>query len=375
MQRAASGGETTCIDASGVSGDARLRVTDDMSGGLTFGLYATRAPVPLLGAPRTPFDLAYLLQGSASAVDEPSPTHCGGPLPADFLTSLPVQAVPLSALRRGATTASLTGVSTFLAGGLAGTAHSSIVLHVQRLRGGTARTKARPTPIADEDRVISVEYRVAKVAGTISVKAASDPSTCAAFGACGLTGMLRVQPGPGLGTAYVIAYDVASTSGARLRRAVGLAPGKIPRYAQVSGLATWTSKIGTVSATFERGGSLACSDVTPLPVSALEINANGNRATAMFGGRDYAELAPTRDLLRTRCPGPVLSDLLTHNTALATINLPVTALGQRTLTLHLTRGTSVRAPGFTWQSLPALTIVLKRIKVTERLVPSSAFYS
>ncbi len=375
VQRAASGGVDTCIDTAAVRGDTRLRVTDDASGGLTFGLYATRAPVPLLGVPQTPFDLAYELEGSASAVDEPAPTHCGGPLPADFLPSLPARAVPLSALRRGASTVDLSGVSTFAAGGLAGTARSSIVLHVRRLRSLTVHRKPRPTPMIDEDRVISVEYRVAKVAGTIAVRAAADPSTCAAFAACGLDGSLTVRPGPGQGTAYVIAYDVASTSGTRLRRAVGLASGKIPRYAQVSGLATWTSTTGTVSAAFERGGSPACRDVTPLPLSALELNVKGGRAIATFGGTDYADLAPIRDLLRTRCPGPLLSDLLAHNAALATSNTPISALGQRTLTLRLTHGTTVRAPGFTWRSLPALTIMLQRVRVTETLVPSSAFYS
>jgi hypothetical protein len=279
----------------------------------------------------------------------------------------------LAALRRGPTTIDLSGASSFAAGGLVGTARSTIVLHVQRLQGGKVHTQPPPTSISNEDRVITVHYKVVKVAGSVAVNVAGSRSTCAGFDVCRLAGTLTLHPGPAHGEAYVVAHDLATTSGARLRSAVGLAPGPIPKYAQVFGLTTLTSKAGSVSETLDRDGAVACRDSTPLPVSAVEIAVDGKRATATFGGADFAELPPIRDLLRTRCPGPTAADLTASNRALATIAFPVTVLARRTITLHFSRAITIAAAGFSWSSRPSLTIVLRRTRVTERLVPSSDF--
>lgn len=372
VQRPAADGSHTCIDAARLNEDAQLPVSSDASGGLTVGLYAAHSTFAL-GVPETPLDLAYGLETSGAVIDEPPPTRCGGPLPADFLPALSGRRVSLAALRRGAMTINLSGVAPFAAGGLSGTARSTIVLRVGRLRGREVQTRPAPTRISDEDRVIIVQYQVAKVAGSVGVDVLSSPSSCAGFDVCGLGGTLTIGPGPAHGKAYVIAYDLASTSNERLRRSIGLAPGKIPAFAQVFGLATWASKTASISAALDRDGRPACRDSTPLPVGALEIDVHGKHVVAKFGASDLADVRPVRDLLRTRCPGPTLAASGSGSGALATTDVPVRTLGQRTLTLRLTRGITTTAPGFTWRSRPNLTIVLRRTRVTERLVPSSAF--
>lgn len=373
VQRAYPDGIRTCVDVTRFGEDARLPVSSDVAGGLTFGLYAAHPTFELFGPPHTPLTLAYGFLFSAPQADEPAPTRCGGPLPSDFLPSVPTQRVALATLRRGATRIDLSGVAPFAAAGLAGTAASTIVLHVRRLRGGSRQGRPRPTPLSDENRVITVEYRVARVAGSVAVDVAGNPSTCAELDACGLRGTLTLRPGPARGDAYVIAYDSATTGGRRLRRSVGLAPGKPPPYAQVSGLAKWTSSAGTITAAIDRNGTQVCNDTAPIPVGAVELEVKAKRVTATFGGSGYAALTPSRDALRTRCQGPTAADVIAHNAGLATAQLPLAALRRRTLTVHLTTGAAVTAPGFTWRSRPDLTIVLRQTGVTERLVPSSAF--
>src|ERR1700722_17126616 len=88
VQRSYADGTRTCIDTAGFGDDARLPVSSDVAGELTFGLYAAHPTFRLLAAPQTPLDLAYGFLLSAPGSDEPAPTHCGGPLPSDFLPSI-----------------------------------------------------------------------------------------------------------------------------------------------------------------------------------------------------------------------------------------------------------------------------------------------
>jgi hypothetical protein len=374
VSRVDSTGTHTCTDTSVPTDDAQLPVAADATGGLTFRLFSPHAPLPLLGSVvETPLSLLVEFLAKGQLVDEPSPTHCGGPLPGDVLPGFPARRVSLARLRGGATTINLSGAVPFAERGFSGLARSTIVLRIKRLRGHRQRTRIPPTPLSAQDRVLTVQYRVAKVGGSVAVDAASVPSTCAAFDVCGLKDALSVQPGAAHGTAMLIAYDSASTSGRLLRRVVGLGKGRLPPGAQAFGLASWSSGQGSVSSMLTSGASQSCRDSAALPVGAVEISVHGRSATAIFGGSDLTQLSPVRDLLRTRCPGPVAGDVSSDGRGMAMSTFPVRVLGRRMITLHLTRGISVKAPGFSWTSRPNLTIVLHRISVTERLVPSSYF--
>jgi hypothetical protein len=297
--------------------------------------------------------------------------HCGGPLPSDFLPALPSQSTTISELRRGPTAINLSGQAPFSAAGLTGTVRSTIVLHIQQLRR-TAIHMPRRVPLRDENRVITATYRIARLAGSVAVDVAGDPSTCAAFDACEVDGTLSVHPGAAHGRAYVLAYDSASTTAAVLRRSLGLARGRPARYASAAGLATWTSSGGTISAALNRAGIPACAATASISRAAINIAVKRERAIATFGDRDYATLPPEQDLLRTRCPGPDAADLASGK-ALATGSIPLRALGRRTVTFRLRQGAGTTANGYRWRTRPNLTIVLRRIRVTQQFVPSSDF--
>jgi hypothetical protein len=367
-----------CADTSRFGDEIQLPVTETGSGGLRFGLFAHKVTLPSFGPPQTPLALVFNYIAAGSQPDEPAPTACGGPLPGDFLRLLPGRTVSLRRLASGATTIDLSGTAAFSSGGLSGTVRSNIVLHVAKLRGSVVPTRRPHVPLSQENRVLYVHYRIARVTGSVGVGFNDVPSTCAAFDSCGMSGAVDVQPGSAHGSFEMIAYDDASVSSTALRRSVGLEPGRPPRGEQVGGIGIWRSTTGTVSEKVQRSGVLFCQDSAHIPVGGIDIAVTGRRATADFGDTGGLQLlTPERDLLRTRCSGPVMADL--SGAGLAREVFPARWLGRRTLTLHLTRGTSVGvpalgpAPAFTWHSQPDLTVVLQRTGVTEKLLPSSDF--
>jgi hypothetical protein len=302
----------------------------------------------------------------------PLGTNCGGPLPTDALQGLPTRTVSLRALRTAATRIDLSGSAPFAAGGLAGTVESSVLVRVRKARVRRAQRPRRATRPRPSDRPpfrnIAVEYRLARMTGSVPVEVAAEPPTCVALDACGLAGRLTVTPGPARGEAYVFAY--ARLPRIALRRALGLAPGPRPRKVAVYGYLTWTRARGAVSAALDRNGTPACRDTTPLSNGFIELRARGRRVTARFAGG--GEGLGGADVLRTRCPGPLLADL-GRGTRLAVGRIPRRALGRRTLTLHLDQGATALTPGYRLRSQPDLRIVLEREKVEEEQVPEPVF--
>jgi hypothetical protein len=297
----------------------------------------------------------------------PLGTNCGGPLPADTLRRLGTRTVSMRGLLKGPTMIDLSGSAPFAAGGLAGTVESTVLVRVRKARvrrGPFRRRRPSPPPSGRPPlRSLSVEYRLARMTGSVPVELDAEPLACAPLDACGLSGTLTVTPGPARGEAYVFVYGRQSK--AALRRAVGLVPGPPPRKVSVYGYLTWSRARGTVSAALERDGRPACRDTTPLSDGAIDLRVRGRRVTARFAG---AETLAASDALRTRCPGPLLADLR-RGTRLAVGRIPRGALGRRRLTLHLDQGSSTATPGYRLRSRPDLTVVLEREKVEEELIP------
>jgi hypothetical protein len=172
-----------------------------------------------------------------------------------------------------------------------------------------------------------------------------------------------VQPGPARGEGYVFGYGRLPF--AALRRTVGLAPGPVPRRTSAYGYVAWGRGKGSVSALLTRNGTPACRDAVRLRNGILDLRVRGRRVTAVFGrGLPYGDGA---DLLRTRCPGPLLADL-GRRTRLAVGRLPRRALGQRRFTIHLNRGARAVTSGYSLRSRPDLRIVLEREEVERRLL-------
>lgn len=372
VSRRSAAGISTCTDRGGGGVDAFIPVRQVGPSALAFGLFSARPTYQFPSVPETPLDLVYRLPFAGPLSDELAPTRCGGPLPADFLPHLPVRVISLQALRRAPTTVDLAGALPFAAAGLSGVVRSTLVLHLRRLKTGRVRTGAPRLPLSELDRVITVGYRVLRVSGSVAVDVAGGAG-CGTPTLCGLSGTLQVRPGPVLGgRGYLLAYDSASTSSARLRRAVGLAPGRPPLGAQVYGVASWTRGGGSATGDLRRGGAELCRDRVPARAGAVELSVQGGRVTASFGSSDLAELQGQRELLRTRCPGPSVASQ-DSSVALASTSFPLRALRRRTLTLHLTRGGGVISSVLSWRSHPDLTVVLERTGISEGLVPSYDF--
>jgi hypothetical protein len=341
VQRGAADGSHVCADGAGESFEPYSPVIVGRRG-VTFGLQSR----PRVFGPLTQSQLA---------------TRCGGPLPADFLPDLPTRRVGLRALRRGPTRIEFAGSASFSAAGFAGTVRSTIALRVDRARvrvrepRPTPRRPARRAPRRPPFRNIAVEYRIARVTGSMPVDVAADRRICAPLDACGLSGRLTVTPGPARGEGYLYAYGRASRSA--LRRAVGLARGPIPRRTSVRGYVSWSRARGTVTAALERDGTPACRDSAPLSSGALELRVRRRQVTARFAGS--GAFGSGHELLQTRCPGPLLADL-GGRTHLAVGRLPRRALMRKTLTLHLDQGVSVTASSYRLHSRPDLTVVLER---------------
>jgi hypothetical protein len=334
-RRAADGAEHMCVDARGsvfegfpvdVVGKRRLR----------FGLRPSPRgypPQPLL------------------------PTHCGGPLVTDVLPGLPTRTVGLRTLLRGPTKIDLSGSTEFAAGGLVGTAVSTLEVEVGKVRARPVRRRRprqpRRAPRPPRIRSAQVEYRVSGVSGSIPVDVLADPRVCAPLDACGLAGSLTVTPRPGEGEAYLYAYGRLPKQD--LRRALGVAPGPAPRGARLYGYVSLSDEAGSVVAALERDGGPACRDSAPLRRSTLELRVRDGQVTAVFGGGAQGG----SDTLRTRCPGPLAGDL-GRGSPLASGRIPLSAFSRRRLTLHLDRGASVTTPGFRLRSRPDLKIELER---------------
>jgi hypothetical protein len=310
-------------------------------------------PVSIAGKRKLRFGLRP--SGSGYPPQPPLPTRCGGPLPADMLSGLPTRDVSLRTLLRAPTKVDLSGSADFAAGGLSGMAVSTIELDVGKMRARRARTRSpRRPPRAPRPpiRTVQLEYRVTDVTGSAPFDMVADPRTCAPLDACGLSGSVTITPGPAEGEAYLYAYGRMPK--ADLRRALGLAPGPVPRGARIYGYVELEKGAGSVGAALERDGTPACRDARPLRQGTLELDVRDSKLRATLGGGGFGA-----DLLATRCPGPVGGDL-GRGRHLASGTVPMSAIGRRRLTLRLDRGTSLTTPGFQVRSRPSVTIELER---------------
>jgi hypothetical protein len=344
VQRSAADGTHICADAGGRS-SAPYTSAIVGRGGLTLGLQSR----PRVFGPLTQSQLA---------------TRCGGPLPADFAADLPARRISLRALPRGPTNVDLAGSSSFSAAGLTGTVQSTVALRVSRarvrIREVGPRAPARTAPRRPPLHTIAVEYRIARVTGSMPIDVAADPRACEPLDACGLSGRLTVTPGPAHGEGYLYAYGRVSRMA--LRRAVGLARGPVPRKIAVFGYVLWDSARGTITSALDRNGTPACRDSAPLPSGALELRVRRRRVTAQFGSGGVVGFG--RQLLQTRCPGPLLADL-GRSTRLAVGRTPRRALARKTLRFNLNRGARASTASYHLRSRPDLTMVLEREGVEE----------
>jgi hypothetical protein len=298
-------------------------------------------------------------------------TRCAGPLSREVTAALPAPSLTLSALRRGKRTLDFGAQRPFTAGALSGTVTSTLALHL-----GAARHQPTHTAVPKGVRVrqvrrreVTVGFAVERLTGTVPVDlaGATSDALCAPLDTCGLAGTLTVAPATAGGTGDLFADASATRTSRAVRAALGVAPGPPAPGLHPAGAVSFKGPRGTLSAQLERDGG-GCSDTVALP-------AGGTIGLAISGGRLHATYLTENDIaadpLRTRCPGPTLADVAgTH--ALAAGSVSLGALRARDVTLHLTQGTGF-AGAWSGRSRPDLTLVLRRTRVTERIVRRRRF--
>ncbi|MEA2410804.1 MAG: hypothetical protein QOC77_1365 [Thermoleophilaceae bacterium] len=313
-------------------------------------------------APRRGTSIAF----SLFETDEVLRTRCAGPLTRDVASLMPTRTISERAVRRGGAKLDFSADGEFASHGLAGTLHSNVVLHVGKgsnLLQSQQQAAPPPGTRSQRTRYLEVSYRIASVSGRVvtSVRGLADPDLCGPLDSCGLLGTLTTAPSSSTGDGSVIAFGSAKHTKRDLRRALGLAPGPVPRGVQRVGFFEWEDA-GSVASDLTRAGAPACADSTPLAGGGLlDLGFSGAHATARYDGGD---VTLGGDPLRTRCPGPSASDA-TGGLAVGTV--PLAALGARRATLRLTRGTSFHANGYRGATRPDLTVVIRRTRLRDHV--------
>jgi hypothetical protein len=333
--------------STGVCSDARTNelVFLDFSAGS-----ASRLDARLLGSEPTDPDLFR--------------TRCGGPLEQDLAALLPVAGINRAKLFKGRATVDLSTIRPFASRGFTGTMRSSI-----KLRLGRSVVQPPPVPPAPRRRgrnairTVTAVYEVERVSGNVvtDFRGGFERSLCDPLGACGAFGSVRVSPSVSSGRATLAAYGNARrASGRALRAALGLRPGPRASGITASGAADWIRDAGTTIATFKNGEGVVCADSAPLGAGYMTFWVGPRRVFTSYGRGTDAGLDP----LRTRCPGPSMPDAA-QNRPLASGSVPRRAFRRRRVTITLDHGRPFESEPYAGQTRPALTIVLRRVRVRE----------
>lgn len=297
-------------------------------------------------------------------------TRCGGPLESDLMQALPSAPIDRAALERPGTVVDLSGTRQFAAHGFGGTVTSSL-----RLRLGRAQPEA-PLPTLSERsaararalRTLTAVYEVERVAGSVETGFGGvwERSVCAPLDVCGGSGSLRISPLVSSGRATFVAYGRASRVSPRaLRAALGLVAGPRGPGITASGSADWMRDAGSAAESYSYGDGTACADTVPLASGFMTFWVGPRRVFASYGRGAGGGLDP----FRTRCPGPSLPDVAQGH-PLATGNVSRRAFRKRRVVITLSHGRPFAAEPFRGDTRPALTIVLRRVRLRERIEPN-----
>jgi hypothetical protein len=293
-------------------------------------------------------------------------TRCGGPIERDLVAALPAVPLDRALLRKGGAGVDLSGTRPFAGDGFAGTARSSVQLHlgVPRIAGPSPRRAAPRRPPAYAPRTVIAVYRVEEVSGSVvtDFTGGAEQALCGPLDVCGASGTVRLSPSVSSGRATLAAYGPARrVNGRSLRAALGLRPGPRLPIITASGVADWNRDSGSASETFTAAGT-TCSDTVQLAGGFISFWVGPRRVFAAYG-RGSGSFA---DPLRTRCPGPAIADAAEGH-PLATGNVPRTAFRKRRVTITLSRGRPFEAAPYAGATRASLKVVLRRTRVTERL--------
>jgi hypothetical protein len=294
-------------------------------------------------------------------------TRCGGPLESDLRPALPAVALQRAALFAGGATVDLASTRSFSASGYSGSVRSSLRLKLGKPLPQPPLPPLARAPLGSDRglRTLTATYAIESLSGSLvtSFKGADERSVCDPLDACGATGSVRLEPRVSAGSATFVAYGSARrTSGRGLRRALGLLPGARPRGVTAEGIAEWSSDAGSVATGYSGNDGLACADTVPLTAGFMTFWVGQRRVFADFGRAP----GPGLDPFRSRCPGPSLPDVAQDH-PLAVGRVPRGAFRTRRVTIPLDLGRAFASEPYTGETKPALSLVLRRVAVRERV--------
>ncbi|MFZ0386846.1 MAG: hypothetical protein WAL22_14365 [Solirubrobacteraceae bacterium] len=289
-------------------------------------------------------------------------TRCAGPLEADIAAALPSRTVSLNRLRHGNDTIDLPDSERFAAHGLAGTVHSTIALRLRRARQSSVSNGSSPTPLPPGVRhklAVDVEYQITHVTGSAIAAVRSSPvaAACGPFDACGLQGLIEVEPGATSGGSAFLAAGPTDRPKRDLLAALGLTSRGDPSGSGVAG-AGFASVRGKVTADLTQDGT-PCRDQADLRQMAIRLRQRADRLEVSVS----PAVSEAGDPLRTRCPGPDLGQR-----QLTRASVPLTVLRDRTFTVNL-HGNALSNGPYRMTTRSTVRVTLHRAKVTTQIVP------
>ena len=294
-------------------------------------------------------------------------TRCAGPLDQDVRPALPSVDVRVGRLRRGRRTIDLRGTRRFSSHGFSGSVKSSLTLQLGRPRTDSGGPPGRPTRTRTvRTRYVTVRYAVEHLDGADPVGFAglADP-LCTPLDSCGASGSVRLSPNATKGSVTLVATAPARRPRRDLYAALGFARHGHRRGVDAYGFGTWRSQHGFAAETVSRAdGSPPCRDATPITRGRLALSPKGGRMRAEWA--DEFGFPGVADPLRTRCPGPLSTDLDRSGT-LASGSSPLRTFGRRRVVVRLDEGHHFSRDGYAGSSAPSLRLVLRRTSVRERV--------
>ncbi len=285
--------------------------------------------------------------------------RCAGPLESD-LANMPI---PVRQSGENRASFDLRGSRSFVAGPFTGSLVSTMALQPTATQGFSSNQRSgfgsssAPSHVVLEQAQVS--YRVTGGSNEIQTTfSGAKDSSCQIFDACGARGSLALlvsRPA----TFTIQASRLVHARRSRRRVLADLRHGRLT----VNGEA---SVAGYVNEGYEWGDGSSCRDSVSLPAPQLQLilgapgpgPSPGRIPASLLGGS-----GPNLELLRTHCPGPAESDLISQNGILATGSVSAGELLDKHLTVTLTESSAFTGLGYTGSRSGSIQLELTLTKV------------
>jgi len=260
--------------------------------------------------------------------------RCAGPLPQDIAAALP------SAPFRPGHTLDLGGTRPFAVGPFAGEVTSTLVAkplrHSNSSHHSFGGSSGPGGPGADETAyaLVGVPYRIdAADGGFEAAIAGADQSDCQLLDACQASGRLTMGLDGLVGSRFTVTGLRLLKRGQRYTRAQATADLHSGKLIEFSGFDAARTLLRTTTESLSRlGEPTACSDQSTGPAPQVSAQAAGTKLVFRVDARFIGGIG---DVLRTRCAGPGVADVVGKRAILAG-SVPLAQLGDDTLSPALT---------------------------------------